>query len=77
MTKHEEKQCPRCRAPFECKVGSITLCQCSAVKLNDDERRFLQERFADCLCADCMKELKSEYHILRFKHRLKRLLRMT
>ncbi|MBL0740329.1 cysteine-rich CWC family protein [Chryseolinea lacunae] len=77
MIKHEEKKCPRCHAPFECKVGSIVLCQCSAVKLNDDERHYMQQCFNDCLCASCMKEMKSEFQLHRFKTRLKRLLRMS
>ena len=60
-TKHEEKFCPRCKAAFECKVNSIALCQCSAVTLTEDERIFISEHFEDCLCANCMIEMKEKY----------------
>ncbi|MBT1695636.1 cysteine-rich CWC family protein [Fulvivirgaceae bacterium PWU4] len=76
MIKHEEKFCPRCNASFECKVGSVGLCQCSAVKLSDAERSYTRERFSDCLCAECLKELKAELHNNSLKARLMHLLRM-
>ncbi|HEX5553966.1 MAG TPA: cysteine-rich CWC family protein [Chitinophagaceae bacterium] len=63
MYKHEIKYCPRCGIPFECKVGSIGLCQCTAVTLTEDERDFIDGKFDDCLCANCMKELKAEYRL--------------
>ncbi|WP_091102061.1 cysteine-rich CWC family protein [Paenimyroides marinum] len=74
MAQHEEKYCPRCKTVFECKVGSILLCQCSEVKLNSEERDFINEQFDDCLCANCMKELKAEYHNQKFQNKLKRIL---
>ena len=61
MCLHEPKYCPRCNALIECKVGSILLCQCAAVNLNDAERDFIS-RYDDCLCAKCMNELKAEFH---------------
>jgi hypothetical protein len=75
--KHEPKSCPRCRAAFECKVGSILLCQCSAVKVNDEERAyFRQGGYTDCLCAACMEELKKEYHAGQFRRKLKKIVGM-
>lgn len=62
MEKHEKKYCPRCQTPFECKVGSILLCQCASVTLTEAERNYLQQTYSDCLCANCMKELKTEFH---------------
>ncbi|MDH5360346.1 MAG: cysteine-rich CWC family protein [Gammaproteobacteria bacterium] len=56
--KHESKQCPRCQAEFECKVGNIQLCQCSGVTLSDDEMAYLQEQYDDCLCARCLRSLQ-------------------
>lgn len=61
MCEHEKKFCPRCEACFECKVGSILLCQCMSVKLTEAERNYLQEKYEDCLCASCMKELQTEF----------------
>ena len=37
--KHEHMACPRCQRSFECRVGSINLCQCQAVQLTDEELR--------------------------------------
>lgn len=62
MCKHEDKHCPRCGAVFECKVGSILICQCTTIDLNEAESNYLAERFDDCLCVSCMEELKVEYH---------------
>lgn len=70
MACHETKHCPRCETPFECKVGSIALCQCSTINLTDAERSFISRTFDDCLCANCMMALKAEFHNRQFQHRL-------
>jgi hypothetical protein len=44
------------------------------VSLNEQEREFIRERFDDCLCAGCMKELKAAYHRELFQNKLKRIL---
>ena len=58
MSAHEQKYCPRCHSLFECKVGSILLCQCSKVSLDDRTQAYLNKNYEDCLCASCMKEIK-------------------
>ncbi|MFZ6013239.1 MAG: cysteine-rich CWC family protein [Bacteroidota bacterium] len=73
MLKHEEKNCPRCKRSFECKVGCVTNCQCSQVTLNDVERKYLNEIFQDCLCASCMLAMRSAYHAMEIE-KVKRLL---
>jgi hypothetical protein len=75
MCSHEEKYCPRCNVIFECKVGSILQCQCITVTLNETEREFMKEKFDDCLCAGCMKEVRAEYHNNKLKNKIKKLLR--
>jgi hypothetical protein len=75
MSSHEEKYCPRCNAVFECKVGSILQCQCITVTLDETERDFMKEKFDDCLCAGCMKEVRAEYHNNKLKNKIKKLLR--
>lgn len=60
MTKHEQKLCPRCNIQFECKVGSIDLCQCNTIVLDEGEKSFIKEHYDDCLCAPCMKIMKAE-----------------
>ncbi|MCC9135741.1 cysteine-rich CWC family protein [Pontibacter silvestris] len=71
MPQHESKICPRCSQPFECKVGSILICQCSSVRLNDEERYHLSKLYTDCLCASCIKEVQAEYQTQQFQHRSK------
>ncbi len=58
MCLHEQKYCPRCNLQFECKAGSIHLCQCSAVYLNEEEKAFIAGQFDDCLCINCLHQLK-------------------
>ena len=58
MCKHEAKTCPRCQAAFECKVGDITRCQCYGLCFTPEEKTFITERFEDCLCRQCLLELK-------------------
>lgn len=74
MPKHEEKYCPRCNTTFECKVGSILLCQCSSVKLNQEELNYIFTRYDDCLCAKCMNELKAENQNQKYQKKLKSIL---
>ena len=62
MCTHETKFCPRCKTPFECKVGSILLCQCSTVKLTEEEKDFIGAAYSDCLCASCMTAMRAELH---------------
>jgi hypothetical protein len=61
MCEHEKKYCPHCNILFECKVGSILLCQCTTVPLTEDERMFIKNRYDDCLCANCLMELRALY----------------
>ncbi|GAB3313553.1 hypothetical protein GCM10027299_00690 [Larkinella ripae] len=60
--KHETVGCPRCGTVFECKVGSINLCQCVAVQLTDEQRDFVRSKFSHCLCATCLREMRAEYN---------------
>lgn len=74
MPKGEEKYCPRCNTAFECNAGSIHLCQCTTVELNEKERDYMCEKFDDCVCASCMKEVRAVYHNNKLKNKIKRLL---
>jgi hypothetical protein len=62
MCEHEKKYCPHCNQLFECKVGSILLCQCTEVTLTEEERSYIRNFYDECLCATCMTEIKNEYH---------------
>jgi hypothetical protein len=74
MVKHEEKYCPRCGIIFECKVGSINLCQCSEITLKLEELDYMHQKFIDCLCINFMKELRAGYHNDKLKNRISKLL---
>jgi hypothetical protein len=60
MPQHESKNCPRCSRNFECKVGNIAECQCSQVNLTHEERVFIEEKYIDCLCGQCLQALQFE-----------------
>jgi hypothetical protein len=57
MTQHESKCCPRCNKDFECKCGSINLCQCMNISLSENFHHQLHEHYGDCLCIACLREL--------------------
>ncbi len=59
--KHEIINCERCKQKIECKANNYTQCQCSKVYLNLNEVQYVSETYEDCLCANCLLELKDEY----------------
>lgn len=63
MIKHEEKYCPLCHSVFECKAGNITQCMCAGVVLTETERAYISERFTDCLCINCLLEIKKQFAV--------------
>jgi len=72
MCNHEEKRCPRCNSAFQCKVGSINLCQCTTVELNEMERDYVSKKYDDCLCASCLLIMQKEYKQKRFEAKINR-----
>jgi hypothetical protein len=67
MCSHEKKNCPRCGAAFECKPGNVTQCQCFGLRFTDDQKKHIGERYADCLCRDCLQALQNEVERFREK----------
>lgn len=70
MPQHEIKQCPRCAAEFECKSGSVLLCQCSEVELTEEQLEYCKTQYNHCLCLACLKELRSEYNQLMHQEKI-------
>jgi Cysteine-rich CWC len=68
MGKHEEKRCPRCSGLFECKVGTIVQCQCNAICLTLEESAYIQAKYDDCLCINCLQELQQKYIHFKAKY---------
>lgn len=72
MPSHEQKQCPRCQHLFECKSGSILLCQCQTVYLTDEHLEHIHMQYHDCLCARCLKEIRVEYDNQQLANKINR-----
>ncbi len=71
MPKHEKKQCPRCSTEFECKTGSILLCQCSKIELTAEQLEYSNSQYDDCLCLFCLNELRTEFNLLSYYKNIK------
>lgn len=67
MRKHETIHCGRCNTVFECKPGSINQCQCSAIQLTAEEKVYIETRYEDCLCINCLKALRQEHALFKGK----------
>jgi hypothetical protein len=54
-----ETTCPRCGAPFACGVGAdrSAPCFCAGIALPPERLAELRARYADCLCAACLRSL--------------------
>ncbi|MCK5640287.1 MAG: cysteine-rich CWC family protein [Gammaproteobacteria bacterium] len=62
--------CQHCGAGFECKAGSILLCQCIGVELTSIQREYITQRYDDCLCRDCLVALRAEYNAKQYSNRI-------
>lgn len=67
MYKHEPKSCPRCKQFFECKAGDIANCHCSSIPLTLEQTAFIEDRYTDCLCNSCLKDLTYKYTLFKEK----------
>ncbi|HEY8781885.1 MAG TPA: cysteine-rich CWC family protein [Mucilaginibacter sp.] len=74
MANHETKYCPRCKAPFECKVGSILLCQCQGLTFSEAERDYIRLTYHDCLCRNCLQVMKHEISSTMVKKKIEAIL---
>ncbi|MBS1591888.1 MAG: cysteine-rich CWC family protein [Bacteroidetes bacterium] len=67
MPQHENKKCPKCNNIFECKVGNVLECQCNQIQLSYEEKVYFENKYSDCLCINCMHDLKQHYQLLKKK----------
>ncbi len=58
---HTKKHCERCGTEFLCAAGSISRCECLTVELHADERKYIAEHYNDCICAQCLRDMKAEH----------------
>ena len=68
MDNHETKNCPRCHHGFACRVGTITQCQCYGIELSAEQRAYIEQRYNDCLCRDCLQYLSNELNLFKEKY---------
>ena len=68
MCQHEKKHCPRCRAEFECNPGNIIHCQCYGFKLGDELKAYLEQKYDDCLCRNCLEYLSVELNLFKERY---------
>lgn len=68
---HEEKNCPRGNQLFECRVGDIAHCQCRTVQLSLEVNAFIDAKYHDYLCVNCLQILKNKYNFFKEKYFLK------
>ena len=48
-------------ASFECKSGSIELCQCNSVVLAEYHQEYIHALYDECLCTSCLAILRHQY----------------
>ncbi len=51
----KEKRCSKCGVSFDC--GGLLGCWCRDIKLDATTLATMKERYDDCLCPDCLKQL--------------------
>lgn len=54
------KNCARCQKDVECKSDDIINCQCASVELQQDQRDNIFKQYDDCLCVNCLEQLRDE-----------------
>lgn len=55
-----EKTCPLCGVKFICRHDNITECQCSKIRLSNEDMAYIKSKFANCLCIDCLRKIAEE-----------------
>jgi hypothetical protein len=68
MSSHEIKNCPRCNREFECKPGNIAQCQCYGVNISVELKAYIEQRYNDCLCSNCLDSLSRELNFFKEKY---------
>lgn len=48
------KTCERCGGSFECLPEDIVNCSCSKINLEQQVREYLNCKYKDCLCSNCL-----------------------
>lgn len=70
--KHETKNCPHCNTEFECKAGSVLLCQCQTIVLSAEQLEYIHTLYNDCLCVSCLYALRTEYNLQQHNKKIQK-----
>lgn len=58
-----KKTCQKCSESFECNAEDILNCQCFDYRIDKKEGEYIHERYSDCLCGNCLVQLKKDYRM--------------
>ena len=58
------KRCPRCNTSFECRHNDIANCHCAGIGLDAQQRAFIKQNYADCLCNSCLQIIKNDFYTI-------------
>lgn len=61
-SKFKASDCPRCGNSFTCFL--YRNCPCEDVVIPDEAMDYIQLRYADCICPNCLKEMMKEFEKL-------------
>ena len=61
------KYVPVATSSFDCKPGNITQCQCFGIQFTVEQKAYIEERYNDCLCRDCLLTLQNEVELFKEK----------
>ena len=57
MSLDARDRCPRCGGAFHCGADDAEPCACTALKLDVATLADLRQRYAGCLCLNCLQAL--------------------
>jgi hypothetical protein len=46
--------CESCHQHFHCCAESLTACWCAAISVSESARQEIREKYADCICQNCL-----------------------
>ena len=68
MSLHERKSCQRCNPVFERKAGNIAQYQCAEFVITVEIRTYLEQRYNDCVCKNCLQYLQVELNFFKERY---------
>lgn len=57
-----KRECNRCQSAFNCREDRRDLCHCTHIYILPEIKNYIKENYDDCLCHNCLKEVKNNFH---------------